>query len=143
MKVLYWTRAKMVKDTFEVGCPMRNSSAAARRSSIGHDGAMMGRRGIYAEGNYRPRVDVLVSHREGWMDSRVRVGDQIDCPLTPATPRVVWAPTSDKQGHLAACPGGAVSFLPTRQRRTLMGRSERGLRDQLVTVSIQRQPKTR
>jgi len=61
----------------------------------------------------------------------------------PVTPLAALGPISGKRGRLASCPGGVGSSLPTEQRRTWMGRSERDLRGPLVTVSIQRRPKMR
>lgn len=61
--------------------------------------------------------------------------------LKQVTPLVVWGPTVGKRDRQASCLDGAGSSLPTKQRTTLMGRSERGLKDQHVTVSILRRPK--
>ena len=63
--------------------------------------------------------------------------------LRQVTPHAALDPTSGKRGRLVACLGGVGSFLPTKQRRTWTGRSERGPRGPLVMVSIQRRPKMR
>ena len=77
-----------------------------------------------------------VASKDGWIRELVKV-------LRPVTPHVVLGPTSGKRGRLASCLGGVGSFLPTEQRKTWMGRSERGPKGPPVTVSIQRPPKMR